>query len=97
MHNLLIAKLHAFGFDLKSFRVIPAYLKDRIQVTKAASLYSEIIQIIYGFPKGSILGPLLFNVNLIGEEYKSDFSITHMTPLPITVGAHFWELYQTWR
>ena len=26
--NLLIAKLHAFGFDLKSLRVIHAYLND---------------------------------------------------------------------
>ena len=30
LHDLLIAKLHAFGFDLKSLRVIHAYLNDRI-------------------------------------------------------------------
>ena len=27
LHDLLIAKLHAFGFDFKSLRVIHAYLK----------------------------------------------------------------------
>ena len=61
--ELLIEKLHAFGFDLKSLRVIHAYLNDRIQVTKVSSFYSEILQIIYGVSQGSILGPLLFNVN----------------------------------
>ena len=77
LHDLLIAKLRAFGFDLKSLRVIHAYLNDRIQVTKVGSFYSEILQIIYGVPQGSILGPLLFKVNLIeltlADHYKSDF------------------------
>ena len=41
LHDLLIAKLHAFGFDLKSLRVIHAYLNDRIQVTKVGSFYVE--------------------------------------------------------
>ena len=36
-HDLLIAKLHAFGFDYKSLRVMYAYLNNRVQVTKVAS------------------------------------------------------------
>ena len=77
LHDLLLAKFHAFGFDLKSLKVIHAHLNDRIQVTKVGSFYSEILQIIYGVPQGSILGPLLFKVNLIdltlADHYKSDF------------------------
>ena len=65
LHDLRIAKLHAFGFDLKSSKVIYLYLNDKIQVTKVGSYHSEILQIIYGVPQGSILSPLLFNVNLI--------------------------------
>ena len=43
LHDLRIAKLHAFGFDLTSLRVIHAYLNDRIHVKKVGSFYSEII------------------------------------------------------
>ena len=64
-HDLLIAKLHAFGFDYKSLRVMYAYLNNRVQVTKVGSCYSEILDIIFGVPQGSILGPLLFNISII--------------------------------
>ena len=79
MHDFFIAKLHAFGFDLKFLRVIHAYLNNRIQVTKAGSFYTKILEIIYVVSQGSILGPLSFNADLIdlflAEHYKSDFSI----------------------
>ena len=46
LHDLFIAKLHAFGFDFKSLKVIHAYLNGKIQVTKVASFCREILQII---------------------------------------------------
>ena len=42
--EILIEKLHALGFDLKSLRVIRAYLNDQIQVITVGSFYSEIRQ-----------------------------------------------------
>ena len=98
-HDLLIAKLHALGFDYKSLRVMHAYLNNRVQVTKVGSYYSEILDIIFGVPQGSILGPLLFNVNIIDlflvEHYRSDFSNYADDTTRIIVGTHFWKLYQT--
>ena len=94
-HDLLIAKLHAIGFNLKSLKVIHAYLNDKIQVTKVGSFYSETLQIIYGVPQGSILGPRLFTVNLIdlflGEHYKSDFSNYANDTAPYNCGSTFFE------
>ena len=70
-------------------------LNYRIQVTKVGSFYSEILQIIYGVPQGSILGPLLFNVNLIdlflAEHYKSDFSNYADDTTPYNCGSTFFE------
>ena len=59
-HELLIAKLNANCFDETSLKVIISYLKNRTQTTKVGSSFSELLNIIYGVPQGSILGPLLF-------------------------------------
>ena len=61
-HDLLIVKLHTFGFDYKTTY---CYLDNRVQVTKVGCYYSEIIDITFGVPQGSILSPLLFNINII--------------------------------
>ena len=60
-HELLIAKLHAYGFDNDVLKFIYSYLKERKQRTKINSSYSSFAEILFGVPQGSILGPLLFN------------------------------------
>ena len=94
-HDLLIAKLHAFAFDYKSLRVMYSYLNNIFQFKKVSSYYSEILEITFGFPQGSILGPLLFNINIIDlsliEHYRSDFSNYADDTTPHTCGNTFLE------
>ena len=61
-HELLIAKLYAYGFNKNSLYFINSYLKGRKQRTKINSSYSAFAEILFGVPQGSILGPLLFNI-----------------------------------
>ena len=76
-HELLIAKLEAYGFDNSSLNYIYSYLSDRKQRTKVNNSYSEWCNIRTGVPQGSILGPLLFNIYINDIFYfvsKSDIA-----------------------
>ena len=59
-HELLIGKLHAYGFDNDALKLIYSYIKGRNQRTKINSSYSYFAEILFGVLQGSILRPLLF-------------------------------------
>ena len=61
-YYLLIAKLHAYGFDKNSLKFIYSYLKERNQRVKINSELSTWGEILSGVPQGSVLVPLLFNI-----------------------------------
>ena len=61
-HDLLIAKLNAYGLNMSAVRFVHSYLKNRMQRTKINSEYSYWEEIMFGVPQGSILEPLSFNI-----------------------------------
>ena len=58
-HDLLIAKLEAYGFDNYTIRYVYSYLKNRKQCVKINNTYSDLLDIISGVPQGSIVGSIL--------------------------------------
>ena len=56
-HDLLLAKLNAYGLSLPALRMIQSYLSNRKQRTKINSDFSSWEEILFGVPQGSILGP----------------------------------------
>ena len=61
-HELLIAKLDAYGFDKSALKLVNRYLSTRKQRVKINDKYSSWNEILFGVPQGLILGPLLFNI-----------------------------------
>ena len=57
-HDLMVAKLEAYGISKESLQLISDYLSYCKQRTKIGSPYSDWANVIRGIPQGSILGPL---------------------------------------
>ena len=61
-HELLIAKMEAYGFENNSLKLFYNYLKQRKQTVSINGKMSDYMDILAGVPQGSILGPILFNI-----------------------------------
>ena len=58
-HDLLIAKLRAYGFSKIALNFINDHLSNRFQRTKIGERFSAWVELTYGVPQGSILGALI--------------------------------------
>ena len=63
-HELLFAKLHAYGFSKDALKFIFSYISERWQRSKINKSFSSWSALLQGAPQGSVLGPVLFNIYL---------------------------------
>ena len=94
-HDLLITKLNAYALQRNALKFVYDYLSNRSQKTKVGSSFSTYLDIVYGVPQGSILGPPLFNIDLCDlffGNYSSDFANFADDTTPYECGHSFNEV-----
>ena len=64
LHDLLIAKLHAYEFSFKILTFLNRYLRNRKQCIKINNIRSYFLKTLSCVPQVSILGPISFNIFL---------------------------------
>ena len=65
-HRLLLDKLYRIGIRGNAHRWMHSYLSERTQVVRVDTHTSRCVDLSFGVPQGSVLGPLLFTVYCLG-------------------------------
>ena len=92
-YKTLITKLSTLGFLNSFLRWLNSYLSDRSYFVQIDDCTSESVDVQFGVPQGSILGPMLFNLYVsdlqdhlrssIGSfQYTDDTTIYSSCPAP---------------
>ena len=78
-HELLIAKLNAYGFGKDSLNIINSYLSNKWPRVKVNNSFSDWTRRLLGVPQGSVLGPLLFDIYL--NIYLLSFKLANVSSI----------------
>ena len=87
-HDLIIKKLALYGCGINTQKWFSSYLKDRSQKVVSGNTQSTSMNIAYGIPHGSILGPLLFIIFMNDLTFDLDHVTTSMYADDTTFYAH---------
>ena len=71
-HDLIVKKLEDYGGDSKVINLVMNYSSDRQQRVRLSGQHSSMKTITRGVPRGSILGPILFNIFMNDLSYAID-------------------------
>ena len=61
-HDLIIAKLHANGFEIQALKLIYSYLSNRSQSVRVKDTYCSANKVKSGVPQGSLFRVILSNI-----------------------------------